>query len=226
MPPGPAFNFFCILSSVADILTHAARIRAAQTVARASGGPITSTERKQPRTNSRANVDHDVKAYETVLASASSDPASTIPRDIGFQDSNFSAFSATANALAETPKSHLHTHEPVSEVPLPVSIESFNQTKLAPGAKICQVADAKVIPIQEVSSQIDDHSSRFAFTGNATCTPFLYVHLPCIIILMFYDSPHLPNYLLFPTSKQRPRLPHLTMLQFVIFSLQRCRPPA
>jgi aarF domain-containing kinase len=150
MPPGPAFNFFCILSSVADIITHAARIRAAQTVTRASGGPIITTERKQPRTSSRANVDV-TKTYETDLAPASSDPASkrkTIPSNIGLQDSNFSA---TADALVETPKSHEH----VSEVPLLVSAESLNQTKFPPGAKICEVADAKVISTQEVSSQIN-----------------------------------------------------------------------
>lgn len=30
MPPGPAFNWLCVLSSAADILGHAARIRVAQ----------------------------------------------------------------------------------------------------------------------------------------------------------------------------------------------------
>lgn len=34
MPPGPAYNWFCVLSSFADVLSHAAKIRASQVTPR------------------------------------------------------------------------------------------------------------------------------------------------------------------------------------------------
>lgn len=38
MPPGPGYNWLCVLSSATDILTHAAKIRAAQLPRTALGG--------------------------------------------------------------------------------------------------------------------------------------------------------------------------------------------
>ena len=82
MPPGPAFNVFCVLSSIADILTYVARIRAAQSLPRASG--ISSVEHRKRRT--------EVKKRE---ATASDDPKvveeTEILRDTVTQNVNFRA---------------------------------------------------------------------------------------------------------------------------------------
>lgn len=48
MPPGPAYNFLCVLTSAADILSHAARIRAAQA---ASVSRSTVAQRKRRQTD-------------------------------------------------------------------------------------------------------------------------------------------------------------------------------
>ncbi|KAL0952847.1 hypothetical protein HGRIS_007072 [Hohenbuehelia grisea] len=68
MPPGPAFNFVCAAAGLANILSHAARIRAAQIapkVAAAAGAPrnhvrtTDSTARDQDRDASTAALDRD-----------------------------------------------------------------------------------------------------------------------------------------------------------------------
>ena len=49
MPPGPAYNWFCVAYSIYDILSHAAQIRAAQ-VTRAGGAvaaAVPSRKRKR-----------------------------------------------------------------------------------------------------------------------------------------------------------------------------------
>jgi aarF domain-containing kinase len=62
MPPGPAYNFLCVLSSFADILTHAARIRAAQTTL--SVPTIVSAKGKQRKIDSH-DVDPIINLSET-----------------------------------------------------------------------------------------------------------------------------------------------------------------
>jgi hypothetical protein len=61
MPPGPAYNWLCVLHSTAEILSHAARYRAAQIVPRS-----TLHSRKRRRTEETACVDHvqDLKSSE------------------------------------------------------------------------------------------------------------------------------------------------------------------
>ena len=71
MPPGPAYNFLCVLSSAVNILSHAARIRAAQiTVSEAA---LTSTKRKRQK----IGPDHVDKSAENDEASSSS--SSVVP---------------------------------------------------------------------------------------------------------------------------------------------------
>jgi len=47
MPPGPAYNWLCVLYSTAEILSHAARHRAAQVVPRSTSAPLTSRKRRR-----------------------------------------------------------------------------------------------------------------------------------------------------------------------------------
>lgn len=47
MPPGPAYNWLCVLYSTAEILSHAARHRAAQIVPRSTSAPINSRKRRR-----------------------------------------------------------------------------------------------------------------------------------------------------------------------------------
>jgi hypothetical protein len=53
MPPGPAYNWLCVLHSTAEILSHAARHRATQIVPRSTSSPLNSRKR-------RRKVDSDV----------------------------------------------------------------------------------------------------------------------------------------------------------------------
>ena len=54
MPPGPAYNWLCVLHSTAEILSHAARHRAAQIVPRSTSSPLNS--RKRRRTEETVDV--------------------------------------------------------------------------------------------------------------------------------------------------------------------------
>jgi hypothetical protein len=63
MPPGPVYNWLCVVCSAADILSHAARIRASQLAPRSYTLPPKSrrrpTERKSPDdTTTGASNDH------------------------------------------------------------------------------------------------------------------------------------------------------------------------
>ena len=49
MPPGPAYNWFCVAYSVLNILSHAAQYRAAQLAPKAGGSVITTAGRGQRR---------------------------------------------------------------------------------------------------------------------------------------------------------------------------------
>lgn len=50
----PAFNWFCVLCSAADVLTHAAHIRAAQLTSRTSAVTATSRKRRKDEIKSEA----------------------------------------------------------------------------------------------------------------------------------------------------------------------------
>ena len=47
MPPGPAYNWLCVLYSTAEILSHAARHRATQIVPRSTSIPLNSPKRRR-----------------------------------------------------------------------------------------------------------------------------------------------------------------------------------
>jgi len=58
MPPGPAYNWFCVLYSAGEILSHAARYRAAQVIPR---NPVAYTNsRKRRRTEEPVEIPIDV----------------------------------------------------------------------------------------------------------------------------------------------------------------------
>ena len=47
MPPGPAYNWLCVLHSTVEILSHAARHRATQIVPRSTSSPLNSRKRRR-----------------------------------------------------------------------------------------------------------------------------------------------------------------------------------
>lgn len=205
-----------------DILSHAARIRAAQAVTRASGSPIIATKHERPTAKSRVNV--EVKTSEAVLASVASD---SIPKvesksnDIDLQKLDFSVFPATAEALTELSKPHRHTDGPGPEIPLPESIKSQNEIKSPFDAKPRETGGCEVASIHEVSSLVDSAvSSLLVNIGHSRGQSSVF-----IIILKFYGSLHLPKYL-YHRLKHPPQLLHSTTLQPVICNLPRYRPPA
>lgn len=64
MPPGPAYNWFCVLYSAAEILSHAARYRAAQVSSR--NAAAYSNPRKRRRTEEPTEVPVDVVVFDDV----------------------------------------------------------------------------------------------------------------------------------------------------------------
>jgi hypothetical protein len=60
MPPGPAYNWLCVLHSTAEILSHAARHRATQIVPRSTSSPLNSRKRRRTEeaVDILVNVDH------------------------------------------------------------------------------------------------------------------------------------------------------------------------
>ncbi|TFK37522.1 ABC1 family-domain-containing protein [Crucibulum laeve] len=63
MPPGPAYNWFCTLHSISDILGHAVRYRAAQLNPRAT---FQATPRKRRRTEDLVDDALGVRTYEDI----------------------------------------------------------------------------------------------------------------------------------------------------------------
>jgi len=70
MPPGPAYNWFAVLSSTADILSHAARYRAAQlsrdrvtsiTLGKPPSQPVTQTDTKEGSKNATRTTDEVIE---------------------------------------------------------------------------------------------------------------------------------------------------------------------
>jgi hypothetical protein len=64
MPPGPAYNWFCVLYSAAEILSHAARYRAAQVSSR--NAAAYANPRKRRRTEEPTDIPVDVVVVEDV----------------------------------------------------------------------------------------------------------------------------------------------------------------
>ena len=58
MPPGPAYNWLCVLHSTAEILSHAARYRASQIVPRSTSSSSPLNSRKRRRTEDSETVDN------------------------------------------------------------------------------------------------------------------------------------------------------------------------
>ena len=56
MPPGPAYNWLCVASSVCDILSHSAQIRAAQLARTGRALGAESLSRKRKRDESYPNA--------------------------------------------------------------------------------------------------------------------------------------------------------------------------
>jgi hypothetical protein len=63
MPPGPAYNWICVVCSAADILSRAARIRASQLAPRSS--PLIAKKREE---GSWQKSPHDTKADTSVAS--------------------------------------------------------------------------------------------------------------------------------------------------------------
>ena len=64
MPPGPAYNWFCVLYSAAEILSHAARYRAAQVSSR--NAAAYANPRKRRRTEEPTDIPIDLVVVDDV----------------------------------------------------------------------------------------------------------------------------------------------------------------
>jgi len=163
MPPGPAYNFLCVLSSVADILTHATRIRAAQTGV--SVPTIISATRKRRKIDPQDNA--DLGENEPILSSFSEDSSTkenTIRVNIDLPRSNLSAYPAalSANVLldlspltSESPEARIHTYEPVPEKLIHErrpQVQSLGNS--APNVSSSESSEAEVNRLHKVSASV------------------------------------------------------------------------
>ena len=125
MPPGPAYNFLCVLSSVADILSHAARIKAAQTAA--STTVVTSTKRKRRKLDLEANVDVVDVGKLAKIENAQSSPArkeKAIQKDASVHQSGYPVTAAKSLSdlpSSESPEDRVHTYEHAPNQSIPES---------------------------------------------------------------------------------------------------------
>ena len=74
MPPGPAYNWLCVLHSTAEILSHVARYRATQIAPRSTSSPLNSRKRRRTEetVDIQVSVDHarskeGSSGYETIV---------------------------------------------------------------------------------------------------------------------------------------------------------------
>ena len=82
MPPGPAYNFLCVLSSTANILTHAARIRAKQS------GIVTSKRKRQKLLEADAEQNNRILASTRVEIETKE---TSIRKEVNLRSANYSA---------------------------------------------------------------------------------------------------------------------------------------
>ena len=86
MPPGPAYNWLCVLHSTAEILSHAARHRAAQIVPKSTSSPLNS--RKRQRTEETVDIPVSVDHARSTEKSSGHEPivnTSSITQNVDIQ---------------------------------------------------------------------------------------------------------------------------------------------
>ena len=105
MPPGPAYNWFCVAYSALNILSHAAHHRAAQLTQRAAARAATAADtklRQEPRV--QHSTENDVELTNT--PEISSKPSNKPP----------SVPNATSSEEAQPGTSDLQLDEPIDKV--------------------------------------------------------------------------------------------------------------
>ena len=69
MPPGPAYNWLCVLHSISEILSHAARYRATQIAPRFTSSPLNSRKRRRTEETVDIQVGVDLQVARTEKSS-------------------------------------------------------------------------------------------------------------------------------------------------------------
>ena len=90
MPPGPAYNWLCVLHSISEILSHAARYRATQIAPRFTSSPINSRKRRRTEETVDIQVGVDLQVARTEKSSGH-EPfvnTSSITRNVDIQVRN------------------------------------------------------------------------------------------------------------------------------------------
>ena len=85
MPPGPAYNWLCVLHSTAEILSHAARHRTTQIIPKSSS-PLNSRKRRRTEetVDTLVSVDH-ARSEEKSCGHESIVNASSITQNVDIQ---------------------------------------------------------------------------------------------------------------------------------------------
>lgn len=158
--PGPAYNLLCVLTSAADILSHAARIRAAQATAISYGPSITANPRKHRRTEGEPfeGLGDERSSYST-LAETGSDQAIP-PRDLEPQQQRYSDLSSGASGRAVPTPPFLKNLEAQEAKEYPRNSKKLNTTPeyvvvdiLPPSdPSVSKPVDQDIIPPKDVSA--------------------------------------------------------------------------
>jgi post-segregation antitoxin (ccd killing protein) len=160
MPPGPAYNFLCVLSSVADILVHAARIKAAQTNVSASTIIAANRERRKVETDLG-----QLASNETAVSSSSVHPSTReTTRIAALCSSNVSTYPANSSPaiLPDLPPFTSldvpsRSHELAANVSIPVSqlLEEPSENAISPTVSSL-VFEPEVAAATHVSTSSND----------------------------------------------------------------------
>lgn len=170
MPPGPAYNFFCVLSSAADILGHAARIRAAQVTNNASRAAVTSKTRLTPKSDAQSSLDvKQLVEDEAVVDSISVDEPkrdTVIRKNVESRSRNLSAYPTSASVAAlpkssssnnshNLPRGHLEvnpfTTQPLDPHAQKIEEPSLDSLSLDPIVTPAELRAAKFAEVVKVS---------------------------------------------------------------------------
>lgn len=108
MPPGPAYNWFCVLYSAAEILSHAARYRAAQ--ASSINTTAYANPRKRRRTKDPTAIPVDVVVVDDVSIVTRS------AHDSLHDDATLPASESSASAVTTTATENLQPLQNPHEV--------------------------------------------------------------------------------------------------------------
>ena len=161
MPPGPAYNWFCVVHSVAEILAHAARYRAAQiSPSSLSTAHASVTRKKPPGDELKASEKEKIKRVDAFLGEGLGSTTSRELQGNVVPDASLPASPKTQSF--DTPPMPMKAPDVFPPAPLPevstitqssLSLPDFQTQKLPvqPGIALPTPLSPDVLPVSMLS---------------------------------------------------------------------------